>query len=284
MLKNVEKMLADAVCYGIVAVSAERERDIMKESLEYFFGTGTEVEFANFSLAHFLPILVATGVILLIWRFRDSLREYKHEQVFRYILAFALIISEMSYYWRLVGVPSLGPNPVDHLPITVCGWAVVFCSYMVIGKNQTLFDISYFWLLCGSIFALITPTVITYTGPTRFRYYQFWLEHTLGYVAIFYMIFVHGMRPTVKSAVKSYISLAVLAVIAYYSNQLIGSGANYLFMARPEDTPSILDILPPNFALRLLIMAAAITALYVLAYLPWYLRDRKAKKNPVTTA
>ena len=45
-------------------------------------------------------------------------------------------------------------------------------------------------LFAGTIFALITPTVITYTGPTRFRYYQFWLEHTLGYISIFYMIFI----------------------------------------------------------------------------------------------
>ena len=84
-----------------------------------------------------------------------------------------LIVSEMSYYWRLVGVPELGPNPIDHLPITVCGWAVVFASYMVVGKSQKLFDIVYFWIFAGSIFALITPTVITYTGPTRYRYYQF---------------------------------------------------------------------------------------------------------------
>lgn len=251
----------------------------MKQWLHEFFGAGTEAEFANFTLAHFLPILLAAALIFVIWRFRDGIRDYKHEAVFRYILAFALIISEMSYYWRLVGIPELGPNPIDHLPITVCGWAVVFCSYMVIGKSQTLFDISYFWLLCGSIFALITPTVITYTGPTRFRYYQFWLEHTLGYVAIFYMIFVHGMRPTVLSAIKSYVCLAVLAVIAYFSNQMLGPGANYLFMARPESTPSILDILPPNFALRLAVMIAAITTLYFLAYLPWLLRDRKAKKE-----
>ena len=251
----------------------------MKEFFAYFFGVGTEVEFTNFTLAHFLPILAAAGLIYVIYHFRDRLRGYRREEIFRYILAFALIVSEMSYYWRLVGIPSLGPNPVDHLPITVCGWAVVFCSYMVIGKSQTLFDISYFWLLCGSVFALITPTVISYTGPTRFRYYQFWLEHTLGYVAIFYMMFVHKMRPTIKSAVKSYVALAILAVIAYYSNRMIGPGANYLFLASPEDTPSILDILPPNFALRLLIMVAAITALYFLAYLPWLLMDRKAKRK-----
>ena len=251
----------------------------MKDFLRYFLGAGETVEFTNFTVAHFLPILIVAGVIFMIYRCQDSLRECKREKWFRYLIAFALICSEMSYYWRLVAMPSLGPNPVDHLPISVCGWAVVFASYMVIGKSRTLFGICYFWLLCGSIFALITPTVITYTGPTRFRYYQFWLEHTLGYVAVFYMMFVHKMRPTVKTGVVAYGALACLAVIAYFANSLIGPGANYLFMAKPEDTPSILDILPPNYALRILIMAAVITVLFLLAYLPWYLQDRKTKKE-----
>lgn len=247
----------------------------MLDFIKYFLGEGETVEFTNFTLAHFLPILVAAAVIFLIYHYRNRIRDLKREYVFRYILAFALIISEMSYYWRLVAIPALGPNPVDHLPITVCGWVVVFSSFMLIGKSQTLFDISYFWAFAGSIFALITPTVITYTGPTRFRYYQFWAEHLLGYVAIFYMIFVHKMRPTIKSMLKAYGGIVILAAIAYWANQLIGPGANYLFMAKPEDTPSILDILPPNFALRLLIMAAAVTVLFVAAYLPWYIMDKK---------
>ena len=252
----------------------------MKEFFVYFFGKGDEVEFTDFSLAHFLPILLAIAVILLISRFRNNLHDLKNEKRLRTALAFALIITEMSYFWRLVGVPSLNPNPVDHLPITVCGWAVIFSSYMVVTKSQTLFDISYFWLFSGTIFALITPTVITYTGPTRFRYYQFWLEHTLGYVAIFYMIFVHKMRPNIRSIFKSYAALVILGAIAFTANRLIGPGANYLFMAKPEDTPSILDILPPNFALRLLVMFAVVTLMFALAYLPWYLKDRKQKKSP----
>lgn len=251
----------------------------MKEFLKYFFGKGEEIEFTNFSLAHFLPIILMIAVIICFKVFSDKIANYKNERIFRYIIAFGLIFSEMSYYWRLIAVPSLGPNPIDHLPITVCGWAVVFCSYMVIGKSQTLFDISYFWLLSGTVFALLTPTVISYTGITRFRYYQFWAEHTLGYIAIFYMIFIHKMRPTIKSALKSYIALIVLAVIAYFSNRMLGKGANYLFMARPEDTPSVLDILPPNFVLRLFIMAAAITLMFFIAYLPWLIKDIRAKKK-----
>lgn len=251
----------------------------MKDFLIYFFGVGTEPEFHNFTMAHFAPILLMIGCILLIYKFRNGLRESKWDTTIRYVMAFIMIISEMSYFWRLVGNPSLNPNPIDHLPITVCGWAIIFCSYMVVGKSQTLFDISYFWVFAGSIFALITPTVITYTGITRFRYYQFWLEHTMGYIAIFYMIFVHGFRPTVKSAIKSYICICVLAVIAYYANRMLGPGANYLFMAKPEDTPSILDILPPAFGIRLLVMISVVTLLFFIAYLPWLVKDIRARKG-----
>jgi hypothetical integral membrane protein (TIGR02206 family) len=250
----------------------------MREFFHYFFGKGEEVEFREFSLAHFLPILLMVAVILLIYRYRDTLRASKYEKNIRFALAFAMIISEMSYFWRLVGVPDLDPNPVDHLPITVCGWAIVFGSYMIVTQSQSLFDIVYFWLFSGTVFALITPTVITYTGPTRFRYYQFWCEHTLGYIAIFYLIFVHKMRPTIRSAVKSYSLLCVLAAVAFAANRIIGPGANYLFMARPEDTPSILDILPPNFALRLVVMASVVTLMFFLSYLPWLIKDKKAKK------
>lgn len=85
------------------------------------------------------------------------------------------------------------------------------------------------------------------------------------------------MRPTWRSLFRSYGALAVLAVIAFAANRILGPGANYLFMAKPEDTPSVLDILPPNFLLRVAVMLAVITLLFVLAYLPWHLKDRRAK-------
>ena len=246
----------------------------MKDFLVYFFGAGTEVEFSLFTAAHFAPVVFALAVIFLIRKHREGLRSWKYEENLRYCLCFALLISDMAYYWRLVGVPALHPGPVENLPIGVCGWAAIFCGVMVIGKSQRLFDIAYFWLLSGSLFALITPTPLTYTGPTRFRYYQFWSEHTLGYIAIFYMIFVHNMRPNLRSMVRSYFALWTMAAIAYSVNTMI-PGANYLYMARPESAPSVLDILPPHFGLRLAIMVFVITLMFFLAYLPWYLKDRR---------
>ena len=246
----------------------------MKPFFLYFFGQGDRQEFALFTAAHFAPIVMMIAAICLIYRKRNWIRNCRYEETFRYILGFALIICDMSYYWRLAGAPWLQSGPAESLPIGVCTWTVIFCSFMVIGKKQTLFDICYFWLLSGCLFALLTPTPLTFTGPTRFRYYQFWMEHTLGYVAIFYMMFVHGMRPTLRSIPISYGTLLVLALIAYSVNTMI-PGANYLYMARPEAAPSVLDILPPSFALRVFIMAAVITLMFGIAYLPWYLRDRR---------
>ena len=248
----------------------------MKDFFAYFFGQGAEPEFSLFTLAHILPIVLMLVVIFLIRRGAERIRNSRHEETLRYILAFALIICDMSYYWRLAAMPSLGGNAVENLPIGVCAWSIILGSFMMVGKSQNLFDIVYFWLLSGSLFALLTPTVLTYTGPTRYRYYQFWLEHTLGYIAIFYLIFVHNMRPTIRSAVKSYIALWVMVIFAYWVNAMI-PGANYLYMARPEAAPSVLDILPPNFILRTAIMGAVITLMFILAYLPWYLKDKKAK-------
>ena len=250
----------------------------MKDSIAYFFGEGTEVEFSLFTLAHFAPVILLLAAIFLIYKRKDALRQWKYEENLRYVLAFVLLISDMAYYWRLVGMPSLQPGPVENLPIGVCGWAAIFCGVMLVGKSQRLFDVVYFWLLSGSLFALITPTPLTYTGPTRFRYYQFWTEHTMGYIAVFYMVFVHGMRPNFRSMVRSYTALLAMAVLAYWVNTMI-PGANYLYMARPEAAPSVLDILPANFWLRTSIIMGVITLMFFLAYLPWYLKDKKESKK-----
>ena len=63
----------------------------IKEFFIYFFGQGDQIEFTNFSLAHFLPILTMVAVIFLIRHYRVQLRDYKKEANLRYLLAFALL-------------------------------------------------------------------------------------------------------------------------------------------------------------------------------------------------
>ncbi len=258
----------------------------MQEFFRYFFGSAPEevIEFRAYSLAHLIPILVAAGAIYAIWHFREPLRTSRFGQILPWVLAFSMIVCEMSYFWRLCGHPGLTPIPEDHLPITVCGWATIFGSYMIVTKSQRLFDIVYFWIFAGSIFALISPAVIANEGPTRFRYYQFWGEHLIAYIATFYLIFVEKMRPTVRSIIRAASWLAVLTGVAILANNVVGGEANYLFLATTEEAKSILDFLPTSLAIRLPVMASVVAVFFFLSYLPWMIMDIKKKKAAAAPA
>ena len=67
----------------------------MRDFIHHFFGQSDTTEFTLFSFAHLAPILVAAALIYVIYRFRKPLQGFQYEYVFRYILAFMLIISEM---------------------------------------------------------------------------------------------------------------------------------------------------------------------------------------------
>ncbi|QVK21096.1 TIGR02206 family membrane protein [Mycoplasmatota bacterium] len=241
--------------------------------MSYFFSHGQPGEFQYFSFPHFVPLFLMVLIIYLIYRFRDKIKEFKHEDNIRLVLAFIMIIADMSYFWHKMYI---GAEIKNHLPITVCGWSAILGGFMLLSKKQSLFDIVYFWVLAGSINALITPAVITDNGPTHFRYYQFWIEHTSIFIAVFYMIFVHKYKVNFKSLIKAFVAIVFLTLIAIYVNSNI-TGANYLFLSTTEAGDSILNFLPNNLGLRLLVMGGVILFLFFLSYLPWLI-IKKSKR------
>ncbi len=246
-----------------------------------FFANGADGEFRMFTLAHILPLLILGGTIYLLFRFRKKIAASKHESILRNGIAILMIIMEMSYFWRLLYV---GGNIIDHLPITICGWACTIGAFMLFTKNRTMFGIVYYVGLGFSITALFYPTVLTANGPMRYRYYQYFLEHGLIFVSIFYMIFVHKFRPTLKLMIPAAAFLIVLAAIAIPVNLKynIANGyirdANYLFIAITEQEFSIATVFSPP-ALSYFFAFAVLSTLFFGSYLPWLIMDRKRGKR-----
>lgn len=239
--------------------------------MQQFFDHGVEGEFSYFSFAHIAPIILMLVAIYLIYRYREQIRNWKHEENARIIFAAILLLSDMSYFWHKIYI---GANIANHLPVTVCGWAAIMSAFMLLTKKKGIFDVVYFFVLAGSINALITPAVIIDNGPAHFRYYQFWIEHTSIFVAVFYMIFVFGYKINLKSMMRSGIVLGILTLLAIYVNSNV-EGANYLFLSTTEAGESVLDFLPSNLGLRMLVMGSVIGTLYFLAYLPWIFINKK---------
>lgn len=242
--------------------------------LSNFFDHGVEGEFKYFSLTHFIPIIIMILIIYLLYKYKDKIRELKYEDNIRIIIAAILLLSDMSYFWHKMYI---GADIADHLPVTVCGWSAILGSFMLLTKKQGIFDVVYFFVLAGSINALITPAVIIDNGPTHFRYYQFWVEHTSIFIAVFYMIFVHRFKVNTKSIIRSSSVLILLTLLAIYVNSNI-EGANYLFLSTTEVGDSALNFLPTNLGLRLLVMGTIIGILYFIAYLPWLIINKQTNK------
>ena len=242
---------------------------------EGFFGYGEKGNFKYWSFAHFTPILIFAFAIYLMYRYRDALKNWKHEENFRFICAAAMLFVEMSYFWRLLYVGSSEPGAsidmLDKLPLQVCEWTCILAVFMMMKKSRAIYPICFYVCFTIGIFPLLTPAVITTTGPAYYRYYQYWLEHMLPPLAVFYMTFVHGFRPTKKGIISAVGFMTVLTTFALICNANI-PGANYLYLADGTTSGggSIMDpiraMVGGSTVALIILLAALVIGIFFLAY------------------
>ena len=246
---------------------------------EGFFGYSSEPIFKYFSLEHLLPIGLLIACIFLIYRYRDTFKNWKHEDTFRTLMGAWLIFNESSYYWRLlyVGNSQDGTQMMTFLPLQVCEWTAYIAAFMLIKKNKHLYDIAFYVSLTLGLIPLVTPAVLTYSGFEYYRYYSFWIEHILPILAVFYMTFVHGFKPDFKKVYKPIAMLAVLAFLAIYANLHIPD-ANYMYLAAGTTGDSLANILPANVWARLGVAFLIVAVLFTLLSVPQMIREIKEKK------
>lgn len=242
---------------------------------EGFFGYGPEGDFAQWSFAHAAPILVTIVLIVITWMQRDRLRSWRHEETARYVFCFIGYLLLMSYYWRLLYVgtaPYFSNTFMDRLPLQVCEWTLIISMFMMLKKSPLLFDMTYFLTMSFSLLPLLFPAVITTTGPGFYRYYQFWGVHLLPIYGMFYMMFVHEMKPHPRGIVAVLAMLAALAVPALLLNQAFDS-ANYLYL-KPSQY-SMLSFLPDSTPVIIAMYLCAVLMLLGIDWLVWKLVTRQ---------
>ncbi len=234
-----------------------------------FFGYAEKGNFQYGSIWHILPILLLVAGIYFTYRYRAQIRNWKQEENFRFVLAFIIIIIEMSYYWRLLYVGSSHldeTNLMDKLPLQVCQWSAIFSAFMLCKKSRGLYDLCFYMCCTFGLVPLITPAVISTTGPCYYRYYQFWLEHLLPLFAVAYMTIVHGFVTTRKRMYKPILFITLLCIFAIPAN-LAYDNANYLYLASNTAGASIANLLPTNMWLRAGIYAILMVVAFLLVSL-----------------
>lgn len=234
-------------------------------------------DFDMFGLSHLFCILMLLAVVMLIYLNRHRLSTFRKEKLFRYTLGILILLDLLAYnaYNYFVGIWRVE----NDLPLYLCSMNMVLCGILVFTKNRHLFDVLYFWGICGTSQALITPSLCGYGFP-HFRFFQYMIGHIGIIVIVLYMLFVHKFTITLKSLFKSLFWLNVYGGIILVVNTLLSS--NYMTLMGPADTPSILDYLP-HFPYNLPVLEAIAIIFFLIGYLPLYIWQKKTsiKKNPL---
>lgn len=250
-----------------------------------FLGYGEVGNFKYFSFAYFLPIILLITSIILTYIFREKIKNFKYEKSIRYILAFIMMIVEMSYFWRLLyaGNPS-GGNLLGYFPVQVCSISAILTVFFLPSQNKHLFDyLSYVTLTFGLI-PFFTPAVIVRTGMGYYRYYQYYLEHMIPIYSVFYVMFIKEYKMSIKNIWKPFLLLVPFGIIAIILNNNI-DGANYFYLGTNTEGDSLANIMPSNIFLRSMIYAFVAITLFLtligIYYLVNYLKDKNKKEEVI---
>lgn len=194
--------------------------------------------FEPFTPAHWAALAFTIAVTAFIIGFRKRFRSRKADLAARRGIAAVLIAGDLSLYVWYTVTDNWG---YYSLPFQLCTMTLWLSAAMLLTGSRKLYDIVFFLGILGALQALLTPN-LDYTFP-YFRYFQFFIAHTAIIAASVYMTAAAGYRPTLRSALRAWGWLHVLAAAAGIVNAV--TGENFMFLAHKPYTPSLLDLLAP---------------------------------------
>ena len=100
--------------------------------MEDFFSHSIGIQFKEWGIYHFVPLMFIVVGVFLIYYFRKEIRESKNEKYFRYVLGIFGIIAEISLQiWKV----SEGNYILDDLPIGICAFSMFMTIYIMFSKS-----------------------------------------------------------------------------------------------------------------------------------------------------
>ena len=229
----------------------------------------TTVPFVTFSAAHLVALGVTLAVALLVPLAARRYIDHAWQGRIGTGLAVVMVVHEILRIAMLVAVfdrPLIG-----HLPLHLCGAALILGAIMLWRRNYRLYEVAYFWALGGGLAAILTPD-IPFGFPHPW-FIVFFTGHSLAPLAVLYATFVYGWRPRLRSVGIALAATVAYAALIYPVNLLLGT--NYLYLVHKPYQPSPIDYLGP-WPWYLLGLTAITAALCLLLYLPFGLTAERS--------
>jgi len=226
-------------------------------------------DFYFYSYSHNIVLGVIAAFSVLIFLFRKTIQKNTiYQKIFNIAIPVIIIIHYIIYFFWLNFFKLFDIQ--YYLPLHLCDVTFVLTFFMIITKNDFIFEIVYFLGIGGAVQALLTPS-LAYDFP-HFMFFHFFLGHSIVIWSSLYMVFVYNKKVTFFSIVKALIFLNVLGFIILLINFLLNS--NYMFLIEKPYAGSIMDLMGP-WPVYLIVSDFFAFVFFVILYLP-FIRVKKS--------
>ena len=154
-------------------------------------------------------------------------------------------------------------NYKTDLPLDICNITAISLPFLMWNPKYKFHEVLYFWILAGTLQAIITPHL--FNGFPNFIFFKYWFVHAGLVVFAVYATVVFDLRPTSKSIWRAFLALQGYVIFILVVNLLLGS--NYVYVLSKPPTASLLDYLGP-WPWYLLVCEILCLVLFFLAFLP----------------
>ncbi|MBN2545361.1 MAG: TIGR02206 family membrane protein [Spirochaetes bacterium] len=227
-------------------------------------------EFYFYSYSHVAALIIIIVFCFLIFLFRNFIKNNRLlKNIYNASISVFIMIHYFIYFFWLIFFDLFDYQ--YYLPLHLCDITFVLTFFMIITKNDFIFEIVYFLGIGGAVQALLTPS-LGYDYP-HLMFFHFFLGHSVVIWSSLYMIFVYDKKVTFFSIIRAMIFLNVIGLIILTINFFLKS--NYMFLIEKPYSGSLLDLMGP-WPVYLIVSDIFAFVFFLILYLP-FLKFKKLK-------
>ncbi|MBX7059502.1 MAG: TIGR02206 family membrane protein [Leptospirales bacterium] len=156
------------------------------------------------------------------------------------------------------------------LPMEFCSWATIVTAWALFKRSQAVAELAYLWVMAGSLQGVLTPDLqVDFPHP---YFFMFVVGHSGLVIAALLLAAGMGLAPRPGAIGRTLLYTQIYFVSALLLDYALG--ANYGYLMHKPAAGSLLDYLGP-WPYYWLSLQALMMALVSLAYLPFYLVNRR---------
>ena len=227
-------------------------------------------EFDLLDPSHIIFALICIAIIIFLPRLFVGKSDVSKNILISAIIGLMLINHGMDFYkegflvhWKL------------GLPLHLCDFSSASIILYLITKKRAFFLFAFFAGFSGAGMAILTPDS-TYAFPD-IHYVRHMIGHAMILLGVTYAMIVDGQRPYFKDVHRVLFVLSIFLVVIYIINHLLGSPANYWYVAEKPPGLNVTSLMRDEPYHMVDIYLLAVFVCYLI-YLPYFIQDKVKQK------